>query len=372
MFTKIFGRGTDFIIHDKIVSVNGGVHVIQTFLSEELSEEMQIKGRTARQGEDGSYNLVLSQKSLEKYTIFPKDLKDDSNVLYDFLNKERNKFFKNQYSENTKYVSVIKEKHTESIKFIESIIKKDLKATKEFLITENKGVETAGNSRTLILLDATGSMYHLLDKAKKTLETMFNRVSEVLKESGLNENSFQIKIAVYRNYSSPEAEIFQMSCWENKAQSLINFLKNIEVSGGLGNEAIEIGLWQANQEKDLSQVILIGDMPANTQEEVKTRREKYFKNPKIYKNATFYKDELDILKNKNIPVHAFYILNNAKINFEEIAQFTNGTCQHLDIESSKGSDQLTNLINIELLRNIGGSGNGDTLVKAYKSKYNVI
>lgn len=43
-FTKIFGRGTDFKVHDQIVSVNGGVHVIQTFLSEELSEEIQIKG----------------------------------------------------------------------------------------------------------------------------------------------------------------------------------------------------------------------------------------------------------------------------------------------------------------------------------------
>jgi len=35
------------------------VHVIQTFLSEELSEEIQIKGRAARQGQDGSYSMVL-------------------------------------------------------------------------------------------------------------------------------------------------------------------------------------------------------------------------------------------------------------------------------------------------------------------------
>jgi preprotein translocase subunit SecA len=43
-FTRVFGRGTDFIIHDDVVSVNGGVHVIQTFLSEQVAEEKQIKG----------------------------------------------------------------------------------------------------------------------------------------------------------------------------------------------------------------------------------------------------------------------------------------------------------------------------------------
>jgi preprotein translocase subunit SecA len=44
----MFGRGTDFICFDKDVDAAGGVLVIQTFLSEDYSEEVQIKGRTAR------------------------------------------------------------------------------------------------------------------------------------------------------------------------------------------------------------------------------------------------------------------------------------------------------------------------------------
>lgn len=44
-----FGRGTDFICLDPDVNDAGGVVVIQTFLSEDLSEEVQIQGRTARQ-----------------------------------------------------------------------------------------------------------------------------------------------------------------------------------------------------------------------------------------------------------------------------------------------------------------------------------
>jgi preprotein translocase subunit SecA len=47
LLTRAFGRGIDFMCRDSVVEANGGVHVLQTFLSEELSEEVQIMGRTA-------------------------------------------------------------------------------------------------------------------------------------------------------------------------------------------------------------------------------------------------------------------------------------------------------------------------------------
>ena len=42
----------------------GGVHVLQTFLSLKKADEVQIQGRTARQGKQGTYALVLLQKDL--------------------------------------------------------------------------------------------------------------------------------------------------------------------------------------------------------------------------------------------------------------------------------------------------------------------
>lgn len=57
--TKIFGRGTDFISRDKTLNERGGTHILQTFFSEMLSEEVQIQGRTSRQGQKGSYGMVL-------------------------------------------------------------------------------------------------------------------------------------------------------------------------------------------------------------------------------------------------------------------------------------------------------------------------
>ncbi|CAF4874529.1 unnamed protein product, partial [Rotaria sp. Silwood1] len=74
LLTRIFGRGTNFICYDQSVILNGGVHVIQTFLSEELSEEVQIKGRTARQGDIGSYSMVLLDRDLEKFNITTEDI----------------------------------------------------------------------------------------------------------------------------------------------------------------------------------------------------------------------------------------------------------------------------------------------------------
>ena len=64
-----FGRGTDFKCYDDEIKASGGIHVIQTFVSEKLSEETQIKGRTARQGDEGSYSMVLDGFDLEKFDI---------------------------------------------------------------------------------------------------------------------------------------------------------------------------------------------------------------------------------------------------------------------------------------------------------------
>ena len=63
--TASFGRGTDFISNDAQLLANGGVHVIQAFFSTDQSEQTQIKGRTARQGQKGSYSMILSASDLE-------------------------------------------------------------------------------------------------------------------------------------------------------------------------------------------------------------------------------------------------------------------------------------------------------------------
>jgi len=105
--TRNFGRGTDFISHDGALEKLGGVHVLQAFFSLSLSEEIQIKGRTGRQGMSGSYSMVLLAKdmqsivdsdgnlgckedTLEYFGLdYEENLKDRASTWYDILNAAR-------------------------------------------------------------------------------------------------------------------------------------------------------------------------------------------------------------------------------------------------------------------------------------------
>ncbi|CAF4908972.1 unnamed protein product, partial [Rotaria sp. Silwood1] len=398
LFTKNFGRGTDFICYDPRVALNGGIHVIQTFLSEEMSEEVQIKGRTARQGDYGSYCMILLDKDLEKYQIDRNDIenvRDGKSVairalttngnttespkkydsVYDLLDDRRTMFFKTKYEANKKHVEEARKRHEVGQKFLSSLNSGNIDAIKQFLIEENKGVEGSSISRTICLMDATISMSHLLQKSKNTVGTMLKRASAILTENNINSDSFRIQFVVYRNYCCREDKILQHSPWETKADNLRAFMSTIAAEGGLGNEAIEIGLQYANKENErenITQVILIGDAPPNTKTEVNDKRkchgEDYWKKTK-FAQPTYYKDELEKLIRDKVPVHAFFVAKRAEQSFKEIANLTGGRCQLLDINSSAGSQLLTDLVTEEILRNVGGNSIGNALVEAYRNKF---
>ena len=98
--SKLFGRGTDFQVRDKIVANNGGPHVIQAFLSEEKTEEKQIQGRTARQGGVGSYSMILLKDEIQnKYNVSEKDINNAKRQesVYHLLDEKRSKYFQLRY-----------------------------------------------------------------------------------------------------------------------------------------------------------------------------------------------------------------------------------------------------------------------------------
>ncbi|CAF4449380.1 unnamed protein product [Rotaria sp. Silwood2] len=398
LFTRTFGRGTDFVCHDPAVAANGGTHVIQTFLSEEVSEEVQIKGRTARQGDYGSYSMILLYNDLERFQIDKDDVQDVRDgrpitarllykvtnalnmtdkyeTVYDLLNSKRMAFFKAQYEDNMKYVKQAKERNESGQRFLSSLKSGDINSIRTFLIEENKGVEGTSSSRTVCLMDATGSMSHLLQKSKNTVGTMFERASKVLKENNISSDSFEIQFVVYRNYCCREDKILQHSPWETKPDNLRAFMNTINVEGGLCNEAIEIGLWHANEEhkrENITQVILIGDAPPNTNTEVDQKRNRYgeaYWQKTKFAQKTYYEKELAQLISNRIPVHAFFVENRAETTFRDIAKKTGGKSEFLDINSDAGADMLTDLVTIEILRNIGGPLRAKALINTYNTKF---
>jgi hypothetical protein len=272
----------------------------------------------------------------------------------------------------------VKERHKTVQMFLSNLNsenKNSVRHVTQFLVEENKGAEGIWSSRTVCLMDATGSMYHLLHKCKTTVDIMFERASGILKDNNISSDSFQIQFAVYRNYNSREDKILQSSPWETRPDNLRAFMNTIEVEGGMGNEAIEIGLWHANKENErdnITQVILIGDAPPNTKDDVNKKRqrleENYWKTTK-FAQPTYYEDELAKLISNSIPVHAFFVESRAKESFKAITSPTGGRCEMLDINSPSGSQILTDLVTKEILRNVGGLSKGDALVKAYTDKF---
>lgn len=55
LISVAFSRGTDFKVYDNEVNEKGGMHIIQTFISKNESDYIQILGRTGRQGKKGTF-----------------------------------------------------------------------------------------------------------------------------------------------------------------------------------------------------------------------------------------------------------------------------------------------------------------------------
>ncbi|EGD79321.1 hypothetical protein PTSG_09735 [Salpingoeca rosetta] len=209
-----------------------------------------------------------------------------------------------------------------------------------------------------------------LKKTTQVIGTVFERTEKILDDAGLLGNSdVAMQLAAYRNYNVDADQLLQVSGWEQNPLALRQFLFGLKVNGGWGNEAIEVALHRANTEKDVSQVILIGDAPANSPDEVASKRnskgERYWSKFPEFAKSTTAAAELQKLKEKGIPVHAFFIDPRAKNFFRHAAQMTGGRCEFLDIEKASRADQLTNLVSEELLRRVGG----DDLVNTYRATF---
>ncbi|XP_058819853.1 uncharacterized protein LOC131682421 [Topomyia yanbarensis] len=100
--TRGMGRGVDYKSSVSIEK-HGGLHVIQTFFSLDIKEEIQIKGRTARKDNRGSYELIVRKADLERVGL-PCDvsycqldearlemaLKENKQILKDIVSETEN------------------------------------------------------------------------------------------------------------------------------------------------------------------------------------------------------------------------------------------------------------------------------------------
>ena len=379
--TREYGRGTDFVCRDQRVKNGGGVHVIQTFLSAELSEEKQIQGRTARQSDSGSYEMILLDSELEQYGITAAHVSDMKRMsaYYTVLNEHRNAVFASTYDDGARLLNVLRREHDLSLRFMTSLLQCDADMINQLLMEQNKSDRSYCKSscRIMVLMDGTGSMSLLLNKAKMTVGTMFERATNILHlnptSKGYDDKSFSLQFVTYRNYNCTADMLLQYSAWEHQSTNLVEFMSTVTAQGGWGNEAIEIGLYHAVREhkaKPITSILLIGDAPANTETDIAEKRHASSMDwgSTEFSNVTHYQEQLNQLIQHKIPIHTFYLNSTAEKCFGSIALQTGGTCDELDVNSSDAADKLTNLVTEEILRRVGGS-DGTRLVQQYRDMY---
>lgn len=124
--TNIAGRGTDIILTEEALE-NGGLHVISTQRHESVRVDIQLYGRTGRQGQIGSVKSIIS---LEDYLF--------ENYSSKFILKIMKKILKNKYGYNLVkiYCYFLQLKSENSIsKIRKNAFINDIKMTKKMSFT---------------------------------------------------------------------------------------------------------------------------------------------------------------------------------------------------------------------------------------------
>ncbi|KAJ9446346.1 Protein translocase subunit SecA [Diplonema papillatum] len=350
--TRTYGRGTDFVVHDSRLLEAGGIHGIQTFMGS-ASEHIQIKGRQARQGQNGSFSMVLDAERLEALQISAETATTMSkeSSLYENLVKKSSEHVGRTLESQGAEMKSLELLHHASMDLRSKLHKLSPAEVTSALLPRNKGPRTGQRSRSLILLDGTGSMGGLIHSAKAVLCETFKRLFATMHDAGVT-TEFALQLAIYRNYNHKP---FVHSKWSSSAEPLLEFISPVVVEGGYGEEAVELGLQHAANENEadgVSQVILMGDAPANPSDRW----------PEM---TTDYAREADRLAAKSVPVHTFVLADWARTNFEDISKRTGGTSCSLDVNSPGASDIILNHWSTCVLEDIGGSD----LVEVYKKKY---
>ena len=343
----------------------GGLHVLQTFLSEEFSEEIQIKGRTARQDKKGTFELVLLESDLEKFKVTKHDISEQrkGSGMYNYLHHQRTRWFEELSNSRSDGVANAKELHSSTVTFQENLVALKCNGraqAKKCVVSYLKDVNRFGQAETscrlLCLSDSTASMNQLWNGTKDSVKEMIRRVHTISGTTG----NLELMWVAYRDYDciGTEHPLIEASCgghWTSDADELIDFVQNVKCCGG-GDipEAIEAALEFANSlDTKPTRILLMGDAPPHAEKKGET-----ISAHKNYRLKTDYAHECDKLNKKGVPVFTFYMHKNARETFKEIASRTNGEVSPLHVNDSAA---VLNAVCLQALDDIGG--------KELKAKY---
>jgi hypothetical protein len=351
------------------------------FHTRDVQEEVQIMGRSGRQGEKGSFSMVMNSLHLQDFggDKAPADTIKTwvtNAELYQEMSKIRSARAADDMAERLAQAESAKEKHDKVATALHSYQRRhDSKQLCELLKSYNR-IASSTTSRTLILIDVTCSMDSLIEKTKACIGEFFDRCQKVLDEEGIV-SGFELQLAGFSNYNVRMEEILEASTWELKPHNLSLFLNSLHVRGGWGEEAIEVGLMHALSEhlkRPIDQIIIIGDAPANSLSDIDLKRggdgKSYGRDywdaqrPPWAPSGIPKRDAAGMLQEiqavKPVPLHCYWMAGRAKDSFNAIAALTGGgTSQKLDVNSKEGAQLLTDAVCKQILTSLGGAALAD-------------
>jgi hypothetical protein len=372
---------------------------VQTFLSEELSEEIQIRGRTARQKNKGSFQMILLAKDLEKFEISDDEIEQKrkglyvpvntdasaaalpatsgvtQQTMYEFLHAKRAVFLDKSSATRREAVWCAKALHDQSAAFQRDLVafshapKQSVREKcLQFLCGRNI---VQAKCRLLCLSDATGSMSSVWDKTQDSIRTMLERISAISGGSG----NIEVKWLAFRDYELERAQVMEASPWTDDPASLVKFVGSIRCRSGPGcdgPEAVEAALYHANNDptQQPTRVLLIGDAPPH-HERKGQKLERLTVHASNLEDGGFvaggvlstdYRQECTKLKEKEVKVFSFYLHDGAKASFDDIASMTGGESKKLDISHA---ESLVHAVCETALEDIGGSA----MQEKYRAQY---
>ena len=165
--SRSFARGSDFSCQDNTTTEKGGVHVIQAFISESAAEHIQAQGRTARQGEPGSYEMILWEEDLINYGIPKQDITTarDKAKLYELIFETRDRIYETLINGLISGEKLAKASHDSTMQFYEALVKytpspQNYEIIQNAILSFNSVTVLPAKCHFYFCLDDSGSMKH--------------------------------------------------------------------------------------------------------------------------------------------------------------------------------------------------------------------
>jgi len=189
-----------------------------------------------------------------------------------------------------------------------------------------------------IALDATGSMYSLIQSAKDAIGDIMRVTAERLGRP------LEIELLAYRDYDVPQ-QLIERSGKSIDQSKLAGWLAKIDARGGGGNsgEAIEVALDQVLADGKFACVLVAGDEPSNSAASItKAGRQ----------NKSTAKEIAAELRKRRIPVHTFVVGDSERtlLDFQRLADLSGGKSGRLD-----GTREMIDLAVMAILASINGA-----------------